>query len=110
MKTYKIKPEYLDRWGEDATDDTVITEEQVEHFAREWGMKAWELQDQLIPEDGEYRFWFAAQRDREDDWGTGSYNLDEAKKMAGSFSAELVAVIDESGDAVCVDEIMMTEE
>lgn len=53
------------------------------------------------------RIWYAVQRDREDDWGTGSYDLAEAKRMAREQLAEypdtLIAVI-ENGN-YCADEI-----
>ena len=50
-----------------------------------------------------WKLWFAVEMDREDnDWGTGSYDLDEARRMADSMDAELIAVID--GD-ICIDEI-----
>ena len=52
--------------------------------------------------------WYAAMRDREDDdWGTGSYNLDEAKDMARKMGTEsYIAVIEESEyDNVCINEI-----
>ena len=49
--TYKIKPEYLDLWGEDATEETIITDEDLEMIARGWEKTPDELMDQLIPQD-----------------------------------------------------------
>ena len=56
--------------------------------------------------------WYAVLYDCEDnDWGTGSYDLEEAKKMALRYRADgwpeaFIAVIDESGpDAFCLDVI-----
>jgi hypothetical protein len=46
--------------------------------------------------------WYAVQTDREDDWGTGSYDYNEAVKMLKRQGRGLIAVID--GD-VCVNEI-----
>lgn len=47
--------------------------------------------------------WYAVMMDKEDnDWGTGSFDYNEAVKMAQEMGAELIAVI--SGD-YCVDEI-----
>ena len=54
MKTYHIKPEYLDMWeGNDtpSVPDRIITEEQVEEFAREWDKSVPELLEQLIEID-----------------------------------------------------------
>lgn len=55
------------------------------------------------------KYWYAVQYDREDtDWGTGSYDLEEAKEMCRENGYKLIAVIDVSGDdPVCVDEIEM---
>ena len=49
--TYKIKPEYLDQWGEDATTDTIITEDDLEMITRGWGKKPEDVLDQLIPQE-----------------------------------------------------------
>ena len=50
--TYKIKPECLDLWegGDVPSDpDRIITDEEVEQFARDWDMTPEELKAQLIP-------------------------------------------------------------
>lgn len=44
---YRIKPEYLDEWGEDVTADYVITQEELERLAREWDKSIDELLEQL---------------------------------------------------------------
>ena len=52
-----------------------------------------------------WKLWYAVEMDREDnDWGTGSYDLDEAKAMAEDMNALLIAVIDRDE---CIDEIEM---
>ena len=48
MATYKIKPEYMDLWGEDANEDTVLTEEDLEMITRGWGKTPDEVMYQLI--------------------------------------------------------------
>ena len=55
----------------------------------------------------EKKLWYAVMRDREDnDWGTGSYNLEEAREMVKRYPEGYIAVIDEGdGDPICVDEI-----
>lgn len=57
----------------------------------------------------EKKYWYAAQRDTNDEWGNGSYDLGEAVKMAkeyksSGYAGALVAVIDEE-ESICVDEI-----
>nr|DAH28197.1 MAG TPA: hypothetical protein [Caudoviricetes sp.] len=55
--------------------------------------------------------WYAVMRDNDDtDWGTGSNNMDEAIEMAKKYRADgyedaYIAVIDDEGDPICVDEI-----
>lgn len=50
--------------------------------------------------------WYAVQRDPEDDWGTGSFDLAEAKRMAArqlpDYPQTLIAVIEND---VCIEEI-----
>jgi len=54
----------------------------------------------------ENRFWYAVMRDREDDdWGTGSYDLEEAKEMCRQYPEGYIAVIKEGADPICVEEI-----
>ena len=54
MKTYKVKPEYLDRWeGGDtpSNPDRILTEDEVKNLAEEWNIPVDELKNQLIPQD-----------------------------------------------------------
>ena len=48
MKTYIIKPEYLDLYGSEATSMTVLTEDEVRDLASEWEKDESELIEQLI--------------------------------------------------------------
>lgn len=51
-------------------------------------------------------FWYAVMQDNEDtDWGTGSYDLAEAKEMLKSYPDGYIAVIEEGDDPICVEEI-----
>ena len=65
------------------------------------------LECMVCNRDEAHATWYAVMADDEDDdWGTGSYNLDEAKKMVKKYPNGYIAVISESThDAVCVDEI-----
>lgn len=47
MKTYHIKPEYLSEWGDQTTEETVVTYAEVVDLAREWDTTVDELLDQL---------------------------------------------------------------
>ena len=51
MTIYTIKPEYLPLWGEDATDDTIITEAELHRLADEWEKPMDDLKEQLIEHD-----------------------------------------------------------
>lgn len=54
--------------------------------------------------------WYAVQRDIDDnDWGTGSYDMQEAITMAKEHGYERIAVIEEGNDPICVEEIMVAD-
>lgn len=66
------------------------------------------------------KYWYAVLRDREDnDWGTGSFDLEETKAMVKELHPEngFIAVIDancdENGnattDGLCVEEIFQED-
>lgn len=66
----------------------------------------------------EKKLWYAVMMDREDnDWGDGSFDLDEAKAMAREYEEGYIAVIDanydENGnattDGLCVEEIFQED-
>lgn len=57
----------------------------------------------------EKKLWYAVMRDREDDdWGYGSYDIEEAKQMLTEEESgeAYIAVIEEGENPVCVDEIL----
>ena len=57
------------------------------------------------------KYWYAVMKDHEDtDWGYGSHDQSEAEAMAAAFKDQgyadaYIAVIDDSSDPVCIDEI-----
>ena len=51
MKTYRIRPEFLDLWGSDATEDTVLTDDDLEMITRGWEKTPADVMDQLIPQE-----------------------------------------------------------
>ncbi len=55
----------------------------------------------------ESKIWYAVMRDREDnDWGYGSFDLEEAKAMARNLGGDAyIVVIDDGDDPVAIDEI-----
>ena len=56
----------------------------------------------------EKKLWYAVMRDREDDdWGYGSYDIDEAKRMLTEEESgeAYIAVIAEGENPLCVDEV-----
>lgn len=61
--------------------------------------------------DPESKTWYAVMVDADDtDWGTGSFDLGEAKAMAAEYRANghedaYIAVIDDGDDPICIDEI-----
>lgn len=57
------------------------------------------------------KYWYAVMQDNEDnDWGYGSHDQSEAESMVAKLKAQgydesYIAIIDESADPICVDEI-----
>ena len=51
MKSYTVRPEYLTAWGHETTEDTIITEAELNRLAREWDTPVESLLDQLIEAD-----------------------------------------------------------
>lgn len=54
------------------------------------------------------KYWYAVMKDAEDDdWGTGSYDYSTAVDMVQQYLSDggYIAVIDEGGDPICVEEI-----
>ena len=49
--TYHIKPEYFSLWGEETTEETIITEDELLRLSHEWEKPVSELLDQLVPID-----------------------------------------------------------
>lgn len=47
MKTYKIRPEFLEAWGNETTPETVIDECELDRLAAEWGLEKAALLEQL---------------------------------------------------------------
>ncbi len=48
MKKFVVKTEYLHLWGEDVTEDTVITEDELQRLSEEWEKPVEELLEQLV--------------------------------------------------------------
>lgn len=46
-KYYKIKPEFIELWGNNASEDHIVTENEVEWLASEWGNTVENLFKQL---------------------------------------------------------------
>lgn len=54
------------------------------------------------------KLWYAVMKNCDDnDWGYGSYDLDQAKEMVKPFVNDggYIAIINEENDPVCIDEI-----
>ena len=64
------------------------------------------------------KLWYALQNSTEDDWGTGSFDYNEALEIAKKKGYKLIAVIDanygEDGnpttDGECIEEIKVEED
>ena len=119
MKKYIVKPEYADQIFGGECDTAYVEEcmkngmpeEDVMHLVREFGEEVLEQFD-IEEEEENVKRWYAAVMDREDnDWGHGSHDLEEAKKMARKLGeGSLVIEIADGDDPVAVREIDPWEE
>lgn len=58
----------------------------------------------------EERVWYAVQTTREDDWGEGAWELEDAMQIADEIGANIIAVIiTGGGDPVCIGEYTREE-
>ena len=48
---YRINPDYIDLWGDEANENTILTIEQIEDITRGWDKTPDDVMDQLIPVD-----------------------------------------------------------
>ena len=54
---YRIKNEFLPMWGEDATEETELTKDELECILRGWEKDISDVFDQLIIEDEDGSRW-----------------------------------------------------
>ena len=47
---FHIKPEYLDMWGNDATEETTLTYADIENITRGWDKTPYDVINQLVIE------------------------------------------------------------
>lgn len=64
-KTYRIKPEYIDLWGSDANEDTLLTEDLLERIAEVWEVPMEKLLEQLYPNTPEEVQWYKWMAEKE---------------------------------------------
>ena len=70
---------------------------------------AWESDSEVL--DTVTTIWYAVMTDNDDyDWGSGSYNLDEADERVNNlreqgYTEAYIAVIRENSDPICIEEI-----
>jgi len=60
------------------------------------------------------KVWYAVMLDYDDDWGTGSYDWNEAVDMlkqyvGDGYSEALIAVIEEGNDPICLEEYRLVD-
>lgn len=87
MKKYHVLPEYLTQWGDNCTEDTIITGDEVVQLAFDWGTPVADLLHQLTEISGESRI----------SVDNGVHYVDPAEALA-AIPAEVI--IDRMDDSV----------
>lgn len=98
---------------EDEEDAQNIIDDFSSHSTDAEDLKTVETEDELFEEQlAEVTpAWYAVEMDENDnDWGTGSFDYDEAVAMARRMEAKFIAVIRLGDDPVCERVIDLTEE
>jgi hypothetical protein len=49
MKTYRIKPDYIDLWGSWANSETVLTKQELIEQAKCWNIPIKQIMEQVYP-------------------------------------------------------------
>lgn len=62
VSEYRIKPEYIDLWGSDATLDTIVTSDIIESCARGFEMSVEEVMEQLYPNTPSEVAWYTSEK------------------------------------------------
>lgn len=72
------------------------------------GIKEGRVETVWSPVHGWMKDWYAVQTSSDDDWGTGSYSLEEAIEMAKQTEgATMIAVVEMGEDPTCKNEILL---
>jgi len=98
--------------GEIWTEDEIKKIYESEYNLREAYSTFAEYMNYLLNQGGIVEaYWYAVMRDCDDqDWGYGSYVLDEAKEMCEKYPEGYIAVIDNNTDnPVCIEEMHQDE-
>jgi hypothetical protein len=60
MKYYKVLPEYIDLWTNEALDELVVDSAEIERLSREWGKPIEELMEQVEETEDAPDYYFDA--------------------------------------------------
>ena len=60
MKYYKVLPEYIDLWTNEALDELVVESAEIERLSREWGKPIEELMKQVEETEDTPDYYFDA--------------------------------------------------
>ena len=58
MSNYRIKPTFIELWGPDATDETVLTEEEIKAHAEQAEIPLDEIMNQVYPDTPSEKWWY----------------------------------------------------
>ena len=65
MKTFKIKPQYIDLWGSDVDFDTVLTKDEIKTIAKYREIPVNELMKQVFTNTPSEISWYLAIAEKE---------------------------------------------
>lgn len=65
MKTYRIKPEFIELWGPDASEETILTEDEIKTQAEYAEIPLDEIMNQVYPDTPSEVWWYQKMAEKE---------------------------------------------
>lgn len=65
MQTYRIKPEFIELWGPDASEETILTEDEIKTQAEYAETPLDEIMNQVYPDTPSEVWWHQKMAEKE---------------------------------------------
>lgn len=106
---YRVKPEYIDRWTNEPTDQPLLlTDQEIQDLAYRWDKDLDDLFEQVTPYEDYMVYWTGGERDGEElahfdsEWEAIQFARKFEAEHADEFEPDCggVGIVDQNGDTV----------